>query len=303
MYTRSFSISLLLGIIMVCGALAQTLTSFTTQNEQGITASSTINQVIVPETKKLPSFSQFVKEAIESLEKKKTEGPHGYLMVDDYGKFTGVTETLSYQGTSYMWNECQPGEVVKINNKSYTPAGCSYCSGLTLEIFHKAMKLRDRYMGITPVKENWNGIGPKGIFVIKKLWNVIPIRYADTKQKVTDNPCPAVALQLSGIGRIITLGEPDKFELVQPYDFCDFSRSNGGGHSVIFLDWLRDEQNKITGFKYYSSQKYTQGQGVASEHFSDSGGKVLRDSFHIGRVYDDPAQDTPNQIREMDFVL
>lgn len=247
----------------------------------------------------IPVFGYFVQQVIDELEQKKAQGIHGYLMKDLYGKYTGVTDTLWYKGTSYMWNECKPGEAVNIGGTIYYPYGCSYCSGLTLEIFHKAMKKRDKYMGIAEANENWNGIGTLGIFVIKKLWNVIKIYYNDTNEVVSNSPSPATALQMSGIGKIITYGDSSKFEDVKPYDFCDISRTTGSGHSVVFIEWVRNTQNTIIGFKYYSSQGSTEGQGYATEYFSDSGGTVIKAYFHAGRVYDDPKDYTQNTIREV----
>jgi hypothetical protein len=56
-----------------------------------------------------------------------------------------------------MWNECVKGEAVNIGGSTYYPYGMSYCSGLTLEIFHRAMKKRDKDLGIAEANENWNG--------------------------------------------------------------------------------------------------------------------------------------------------
>jgi hypothetical protein len=247
-------------------------------------------------------FGEYVQQDIDELEQRKATDVSGYLMKDLYGKYTGVTQTLWYKATSYMWNECAKDEVVTFGDGSqYKPYGLSYCSGLTLEIWHRAMKKRDAELGIAEASENWNGIGTRGIFIIKKLWNVIVIRYSDTGQVVSSTPCPATALSLSGLGRIITLGDANKFEDVRPYDFCDISRSTGSGHSVVFINWVRDSSDKITGFRYYSSQGSTKGQGYATEYFSDSGGSVLKSYFRAGRVYDTPQEWTTNSIREVGF--
>ncbi len=246
----------------------------------------------------IPPFGQFVQEVIDELLERKANDTSGYLMTDVYGKYTGVTETLWYKNVSYMWNEYKKGESLVVGSTTYYPYGHSYCSGLTLEVFHRAMKKRDAYLGIAVANENWNGIGTKGIFVIKKLWNVIRIYYSDTGALVSSSPCPATALDLSGIGKIITMGDSSKFEQVQKYDFCDISRNTGSGHSVIFIEWVRNSSNVIIGFKYFSSQSSTKGQGYATEYFSDSGGTVLKSMFRAGRVYDDPKDNTANKIRE-----
>jgi len=253
--------------------------------------------------RKIRPFREYVREVIDELEKRKARDVSGYLMKDKWGKYTGVTETLRYRGVSYMWNECKPGEWVRFSDgKKEKPYGKSYCSGLTLEIFHKAMKRRDRDMGIPEGRESWNGLGPKGIFIVKKLWNVIHIKYKDTGKRVTKRPCPATALELSGLGRVITYGDSSLFEKVLPYDFCDISRSTGYGHSIIFVSWIRSKKTgAIIGFRYYSTQKKTGGQGYRTEYFKGSGGKVLKSQFHAGRVYDNPESWTENKIREADY--
>ena len=262
------------------------------------------SEVRTPQTKRIRPFGEYVQEVIDELEARKRRDGGGYLMRDMYGKYTGVTETLRYRGTDYMWNECKKGEKVRFegSSKTYEPWGHSYCSGLTLEIFHKAMKKRDRDLGIPESRENWNGLGPKGIFIFKKLWNVIDIRYSDTGRLVTSRPRPAKTLEMSGLGRIITWGESSKFEQVRKYDFCDISRTDNTGHSIIFISWIRSKKDKrIIGLRYYSTQKSTKGQGYNEEYFQGSGGKIIKTMFFAGRVYDDPREWKTNQIREAGY--
>ena len=256
-----------------------------------------------PAPKSIKPFGFYVQQVIDELEKRKKKGASGYLMKDKYGKYTGVTQTLYYRGKAYMWNECKPGERVKFPGGGYyKPYGQSYCSGLTLEIFHRAMKKRDRDMGIPDGKENWNGLGTKGIFIFKKLWNVIRIRYKDTGKLVSSRPSPATAIEISGLGKVITYGDTSKFDQVRKYDFCDISRSTGYGHSIVFLGWKRRKRDgRIIGFRYYSTQKKTDGQGYRTEYFEGYGGKVLKSQFHAGRVYDHPRDWAKNHIREAEF--
>ena len=99
---------------------------------------------------------------IDELEYRKATDTSGYLMKDLWCKYTGVTETLIYQDTSCMWNECAPAESLSIDGGTYYLHRNSYCSGLTLEIFHRAMKKRDIDLGIAEEDEDWNGLGEKG---------------------------------------------------------------------------------------------------------------------------------------------
>jgi len=75
---------------------------------------------------------------------------------------------------------------------------------------------------------------------------------------------------------------------VKPGDFLSYSTTPAGGHSVIFIDWIRDEQSQIVGLKYFSSNlSGTRGVGYGSGRFSDSnanGRGLLRKSLRIARV-------------------
>ena len=86
------------------------------------------------------------------------------------------------------------------------------------------------------------------------------------------------ALENLGIGKEVLL------ENAQEGDFCQIWRTNGSGHSVIFLSHIY-EGDDIIGFNYRSSQKSTDGIGDSSEYFSDSGkGKVNKDVTYFGRM-------------------
>ena len=86
-----------------------------------------------------------------------------------------------------------------------------------------------------------------------------------------------------GLGHAVT-----NLEDVKPGDFVSYSTTPPGGHSVIFVDWLRDDNKKIIGFDYFSSNlSGTHGVGYGTTHFSDynpNGHGVLRKFMHIGHV-------------------
>ena len=70
-------------------------------------------------------------------------------------------------------------------------------------------------------------------------------------------------------------------------DFLSYSTTPAGGHSVIFIDWLRDDQGAIIGLKYFSSNlSGSKGPGYGQGKFSDSnnGKGLLRSSLRIARV-------------------
>lgn len=169
----------------------------------------------------------------------------------EYDKYLGVTQNLFYQG--------------RIVAKAH-PNGtrCSYCCGLTFEILYRAMKLRNMQKGIDP--DDFNGMTFYDLFNLLQLWYI-----------EGDADSPQKGIEYYGLGRKIT-----NWDEAKAGDFCDFSRNNGTGHSIIFIRWVKNPEGKITGMEYFSSN--LRGVGYLTEFFSDSGGKVLRDWVHLARV-------------------
>lgn len=85
------------------------------------------------------------------------------------------------------------------------------------------------------------------------------------------------ALEDIGIGYEVSL------EDAQKGDFCQIWRTNGSGHSVIFLSHIYEGDN-IIGFNYRSSQTSTDGIGDSKEYFDGSGGSMKRDCTFFGRM-------------------
>lgn len=142
---------------------------------------------------------------------------------------------------------------------------CSYCCGLTFEIFFRAMQRRNIQLGFDP--DDFNGMGFHDLFNLLQLWYIEGD--GDSSQR---------AIVAHGLGNAIENREDGR-----AVDFLDYSRNNKTGHSVIFIQWERDATNKITGFKYFLCN--SKGVGFLTEYFSDSGGKVLRgSSFRLARV-------------------
>ncbi len=175
----------------------------------------------------------------------------------EYDIYNGVTQDLWYRGM--------------VVAKAYPDGSrCSYCCGLTFEIFVRAMKLRNAQKGLDP--DDFNGMTFNDLFNLLQLWYI-------------EGPgdCEQRGITAYGLGRAIT-----DFEQARPGDFLSYSTTPAGGHSVIFIDWMRDEQNKIVGLKYFSSNlSGTHGVGYGSGRFSDSnasGRGLLRKSLRIARV-------------------
>jgi hypothetical protein len=175
----------------------------------------------------------------------------------EYDIYNGVTQDLWYKGM--------------VVAKSYPDGSrCSYCCGFTFELFVRAMKLRNIQKGLDP--DDFNGMTFGDLFNMLQLW------YIEGKGDSEERGISAY-----GLGHTVT-----DLEKVQPGDFLSYSTTPPGGHSVIFINWIRDDQNKIIGFKYFSSNlSGTHGVGYGSGKFSDSnpnGRGILRNSLHIGHV-------------------
>jgi hypothetical protein len=174
----------------------------------------------------------------------------------EYDLYNGVTQDLWYQG--------------RVVAKAYPDGSrCSYCCGLTFEIFFRAMTLRNAQQGLDP--DGFNGMTFHDLFNLLQLWYI-----------EGDGDSPQRGIVAYGLGQAIT-----DFEQARPGDFADYSTTPPGGHSVIFIDWLRNEQGQIVGLKYFSSNlSGTRGVGYGTGRFSDSnGGKgILRKSLRLARV-------------------
>jgi hypothetical protein len=181
-----------------------------------------------------------------------TDGSYPYRCKPlEYDLYNGVTQDLRYKS-----------RIVAKAHPNWTR--CSYCCGLTFEVFVRAMQYRNIQKGLDP--DDFNGMSFSDLFNLLQLWYI-------------EGPgdSPQFGIVSYGLGKKI-----DKLEDARAGDFLDFSRNNKTGHSVIFVDWVKDDSEKITGFKYFSSN--SKGVGFATEHFVDAGGKVLHEYFRLARV-------------------
>jgi len=174
----------------------------------------------------------------------------------EYDLYNGVTQDMWYKGM--------------VVAKAYPDGSrCSYCCGFTFEVFIRAMKLRNVQKGLDP--DDFNGMTFSDLFNMLQLWYIEG--KGDSEQR---------GIVSYGLGRAIT-----NLEDARPGDFLSYSTTPAGGHSVIFIDWLRDDAGKIVGMKYFSSNlSGTHGVGYGQGRFSDSnnGRGLLRNSVKIGRV-------------------
>ena len=175
----------------------------------------------------------------------------------EYDIYNGVTQDLWYKGM--------------VVAKAYPDGSrCSYCCGFTFEAFVRAMKLRNVQKGLEP--EDFNGMTFNDVFNLLQIWYIEG--RGDSERR---------GIEAYGLGYAVT-----DLEKARPGDFLSYDFSPSGGHSVIFTGWIRDEQNKIVGLNYFSSNSAGKGGvGHGSGHFSDStpnGHGVIRKSIRIARV-------------------
>ncbi len=174
----------------------------------------------------------------------------------EYDIYNGVTQDMWYKGM--------------VVAKAYPDGSrCSYCCGYTFEVFIRAMKLRNIQKGLDA--DDFNGMTFNDLFNLLQLW------YIEGK-----GDCEQRGIVGYGLGKAIT-----NFEDAKPGDFLSYSTTPPGGHAVILVDWIRDDQNKIVGMKYFSSNLGgTHGVGYGQGKFSDSnnGKGLLRNSVRIARV-------------------
>lgn len=199
------------------------------------------------------SLNPYVLKVIEAYPKDLSY-PYRCIKEKEYDLYNGVTQDLYYKGS-----------VVAKAHPNNTR--CSYCCGLTFEIFVRAMKERNIRKGLDP--DDFNGMSFFDLHNLLQIWYI---------EGAGDSPRKGI--EYYGLGRKI-----DNWDEAKAGDFLDYSRNNKTGHSVIFIEWVRDDAGKIIGFKYFSSN--SRGVGYGKEYFADSGvegGKVLRKWFRLARV-------------------
>lgn len=105
-----------------------------------------------------------------------------------------------------------------------------------------------------------------------------------------DKTLVVLAAETLGVGRTIPLDE------AEPGDFVQLWREGGSGHSVIFLGWATEADQRV-GFRYRSSQPATDGVGDRTEYFADAPGdrgRVLRHQTCACRLFMNEAEQASN---------
>ena len=83
-------------------------------------------------------------------------------------------------------------------------------------------------------------------------------------------------LESLGLGQSIT-----DLEDARAGDFVQLWRHDGGGHSAVFINWVR-RKGEIVGLTYWSPQSATRGIGYHTEWIGPEG--VKREEIYVGRA-------------------
>ncbi len=181
------------------------------------------------------------------------DGSYPYLLNTDYANYNGVTRNISYKNAL----------IAKAH-----PSGnrASHCTGITFEVFFKAMQSRNRDLSVAI--DDFNGMSVSDLRSFMQLWYV-------AGPKSSNNL--AIAVERYGVGqRIHDLAD------AKAGDFIDFSRTNGTGHTAVLINWIQ-QNGEIIGFKYWSSQGSTGGISYNTEYFTPKG-SVMKSPVYIARV-------------------
>jgi hypothetical protein len=162
-------------------------------------------------------------------------------------------------GGGYKWKGSGAPEEISFKGERILPKGEStYCSGFTFAVVMKAAAERGLLRDKTPDQ----------IRAFQRDW------YGATKESA-ETQC-ALAVERLGIGKQIS---PEKAEAG---DFLQLWRTNKSGHSVVFLEWVKEGGRPI-GVKYRSTQMSTDGIGDRVEYFADAPGKDGK--VNVKRMY------------------
>ena len=167
-------------------------------------------------------------------------------------KGLGTTQDIYYKGT-----------LISKGN----PDKSSYCIGLVFEVFMRAYD--DLFFSSLKV-----GDGSQEDFkIFRKRF------YGFTKRTFVD------ALTQSGLGI-----EVKDFEQARPGDLLQFWRfpskgsKKGSGHSGIFQEWLRGQQNEIVGFTLFQVSNGTDGIGIGKYYFGTQPNNIDREKTYLVRA-------------------
>lgn len=164
----------------------------------------------------------------------------------------------SYEGGGYKWSSTgvpktlvfKEQEILKKSKQG------TFCSGYTFMVAFDALEETNKLDNLEVSDIKW----------LQRNWY-------GTNEKSAETQCLYSLEKLK-------LGVNVSHQEAKAGDFVQFWRNNKSGHSVVFLDWIKNEQGNITGIKYRSTQKSTDGIGNRTETIGDA-----EKDIDINRLY------------------
>lgn len=198
-----------------------------------------------------PELPAFNKAILALIEEYPTDGTHGYWWPrGGESNYDGVSADQFLMGQKVMDGEAEKR---------------TFCCGLTLEVFVKAY---DAWLAANPDVKN-SPVTPENWQEFQRLWFV----------ENSNGPGPSAALERFNIGRQIEAAEALPGDFVQIWRTKN-DRGRMSGHSVVFLDWIRNDAGKIVGMRYWSTQPSTEGINENVEYFGPLGGMSTEYTYY-----------------------
>ncbi len=168
---------------------------------------------------------------LEVIARYPTDGTHRYWWPrgDDAKGWMGCTQDLEDGGEVFANGD---------------PEGRAFCCGLTFEVFIEAWRLWCHRNG-----RPWRirDLDVDGVRRLQHQWF----------GSASDKTCLRTAIVDNALGTRV-----EDWKDARAGDFVQLWRASGSGHSVVFLDWVR-EKGEIVGFRYWSTQTSTRGSASA----------------------------------------
>jgi len=196
--------------------------------------------------------------------------------IDEYESYpTDGTYLYKWEGNGVTHDINYQDELILANNSD----NYCYCSGITYEVFMDAYSAYNAAKGHTTIgdltvdemkqfRRDWYGVGG-------------------------NKRCAVNALTKWGLSYEIT--EREKLHLG---DDVQLWRWSGSGHSVIFVNWVRDANQQITGMRYWSSQGSTKGIESRTEYFGEEKGLKADECSYARKIKPVDDDDWPNRYSD-----
>lgn len=192
----------------------------------------------------LPLLPEPNKSIVQLMLEYPTDGKHTYWWPrSGESSYDGSTTDVILNGEVVMKGE---------------PGARTFCCGLTLEVYY-------RYIANNPQ-------------AVQRITGDSRKFKGDWFCRNINSPGPLDALQATGLGT-----EVKNLDQALPGDFVQLWRNGKSGHSVIFVNWIKDVTGKKVGLQYWSTQTSTQGIGFASESFGPANNQINPEHFSVAR--------------------